>query len=83
MTPTIIYDTTTMMLFIWFFFILIAEWKKDFVYFIFCSAIAIILGVNMLYTGELHYIFGTVILLTSVYFSYLALVYGIKFYRRN
>lgn len=69
------------MIMIWFFFIILAEWKRDFVYFILVTVMALPLGVYLLYVSEssiLHYFFGTAVILCALYFSYMALVAGIK-----
>jgi len=78
MDTTIFFSEPLLMVYLWIFFIIVAEWKKDFVYFAFCSVIALILGVDMIGTWQIHYIYGVVVLLASVYFSILAFHYGME-----
>ena len=57
---------------IWFFFIIIAETKEDTVYFIVCSVLALTTGFNLLTIPNLHALIGTTVMLTAIYFSFLA-----------
>jgi len=58
-----------------------AEWKRDFIYFTMSALTGLPLGIYLLYVSEssiLHYFFGLALILCGVYFSYMALVAGVK-----
>ncbi len=63
------------MLFIYSFFILLAEWKRDFAYFYISALLGLPLGVYLLVAENevLSYLFGTCIILISCYLSYIGL----------
>jgi len=78
LAPDTIGNHTYIMIALLFFFVALAEYKDDIVYFMICCLFALALGIHLLSiyatSGDIPYLYGVGVMLLSVYFGFLILI---------